>query len=119
VGLSVIVLEGSDTLSLRLGVGHIRGTALPGEPGNVVLAGHRDTFFRPLAGVRANDEIILTAGQQKSRYRVESLQVVDREQTEALRSTPEPAVTLIICYPFSYVGSAPQRLIVRALERKE
>lgn len=89
-------------------------TAEPGETGNVVLGGHRDTFFRPLRGIRRGDRITVTTTTGKYRYRVDWTRVVNPEQTELLQPTPDPALTLVTCYPFRYVGAAPQRFIVRA-----
>jgi len=114
VGLSSIIMEGVDRETLRRGVGHITGTALPGQPGNVALAGHRDTFFRSLRNVRKNDEITLETLDGHYRYRVDFTQVVAPEHTEALNSSGVAILTLVTCYPFSYVGPAPQRYIVRA-----
>lgn len=116
LGLSSIVLEGDDDGVLRLGAGHISGTALPGQAGNVAVAGHRDTFFRELRNVRVNDEITLTTVDAAYHYRVESTEVVDPDDTAVLWRTSEPSVTLVTCYPFNYVGSAPKRFVVRAVE---
>ncbi len=114
IGLSSIVLEGDDTNVLQLAVGHIPGTALPGEAGNAAIAGHRDTFFRRLRNVRKNDEVTLTTPQATYRYRVESTQVVGPDETAVLKPAGEPSLTLVTCYPFDYVGSAPERFIVHA-----
>jgi len=114
LGLSSMIMEGVDRETLRRGVGHIPGTALPGQPGNVALAGHRDTFFRALRNVRKNDEITLETLDGSFHYRVDYTQVVAPEYTEALNSSGVPILTLVTCYPFSFVGPAPQRYIVRA-----
>jgi sortase A len=114
IGLSSMVLEGVDPKTLRRAVGHIPGTALPGEPGNVVLAGHRDTFFRGLRNIRKGDEITLETLDGSYRYRVDLTQVVAPEYTEVLRGSDDAILTLVTCYPFSFVGPAPQRYIVRA-----
>ena len=114
VGISAIILEGSDERSLRLGVGHIPGTAFPGEPGNVSLAAHRDTFFRSLRKIRKNDEIHLVTFNNSYDYRVDWTRVVSPDDIDVLKSSEEPVLTLITCYPFYFVGSAPERLIVRA-----
>ena len=99
---------------MSLAVGHIPGTALPGESGNIGLAGHRDTFFRRLRDIRADDEIrVVTAGGTFS-FRVEATNVVQPHDTWVLNATTEPTLTLVTCYPFSYIGSAPQRFIVKA-----
>jgi sortase A len=113
VGLTAMILEGVDEGTLRLAVGHIRGTPLPGQRGNVALAGHRDTFFRELRKIRVNDEITLTTLSGSYRYRVDSTKVVKPEETEALEDDGD-ILTLVTCYPFNFVGSAPRRFIVRA-----
>jgi sortase A len=112
--VSAIVRVGSDARTLRLAVGLIPGTALPGEPGNIGLAGHRDTFFRRLRDIRADDEIQLATPGRTYRYRVERTTVVNPDDVWVLEPTREPALTLVTCYPFSFIGSAPQRFIVRA-----
>jgi sortase A len=114
LGLSSMIMEGVDRETLRRGVGHIPGTALPGQSGNVALAGHRDTFFRALRNIRKNDEITLETLDGSFHYRVDYTQVVAPEYTEALNSSSVPILTLVTCYPFSFVGPAPQRYIVRA-----
>jgi sortase A len=114
VGLTAMVLEGADEGTLRRAVGHIRGTPLPGQQGNVALAGHRDTFFRGLRKIRVNDEITLTTLSGSYRYRVDSTKVVKPEETEVLKDDGDDILTLVTCYPFNFVGSAPSRFIVRA-----
>lgn len=114
VGLTAIVQEGVNEGTLRRAVGHFPGTALPGQRGNVALAGHRDTFFRGLRQIRKDDEITLTTLSGAYRYRVESTQVVEPEATEVLDEAANEMLTLVTCYPFNFVGSAPQRFIVRA-----
>jgi LPXTG-site transpeptidase (sortase) family protein len=114
IGLSSMIMEGIDRETLRRGIGHIPGTALPGRSGNVALAGHRDTFFRALRNIRKNDEITLETLDGYFRYRVDFTQVVAPEYTEALNGSDVPILTLVTCYPFSFVGPAPQRYIVRA-----
>jgi sortase A len=114
VGISAVVAEGSDETTLRRAVGHIPGTALPGEPGNVGLAGHRDTFFRALRNIRAGDLIVLTTPRGEFQYCVVSIKVVKPKALDVLDPTAEETLTLITCYPFYFVGSAPNRFIVRA-----
>ena len=114
VGMTVMVLEGTDEGTLQRAVGHIRGTPLPGQQGNVALAGHRDTFFRGLRKIRVNDEITLTTLSGSYRYRVDSTKVVKPEETEVLEDDGDDILTLVTCYPFNFVGSAPRRFIVRA-----
>jgi sortase A len=115
IRLSVVVLEGSDAGTLRLGVGRVRNSSIPGEPGNVVLAGHRDTFFRSLREIRRGDQISLRTPEGTFLYTVDWTTAVNPKDTRAIMPTPSPALTLVTCYPFSYVGSARQRFIVRAL----
>jgi sortase A len=114
IGLSVMVTEGTDESRLRLGAGHLVGSALPGEVGNVVVAAHRDTFFRSLRDIRAGDLVDLTSPEGTYHYRVEWTSVVSPTDTQALDSTPAAALTLVTCYPFSYIGPAPERFVVRA-----
>jgi len=119
LGVSAIVLEGVDDKTLRRGVGHIPETPLPGMGGNVGLAAHRDSFFRPLKDIRKNDIIQLRTLEGNFRYRVESTQIVKPEDTEVLDDGPAPMLTLVTCYPFYYVGSAPKRFIVHAQRIEE
>jgi sortase A len=114
VGLTTRVLEGSNARTLRLAVGHIPGTALPGPSGNVGLAGHRDTFFGPLRRIKVGDEIRFTTVAGTFKYRVISLRIVLPEAIEVLNNTQLPTLTLVTCYPFDFIGTAPQRLIVHA-----
>ena len=114
VGLTAIVQEGVAEKTLHHAVGHIPTTPLPGQHGNVALAGHRDTFFRGLRQVRQDDEITLTTLTGVYRYRVQATQVVAPEATEVLNATADDTLTLVTCYPFNFVGTAPQRFIVRA-----
>jgi sortase A len=114
LGLSVVVLEGSDAGTLRLGVGRLPNSALPGDPGNVVLAGHRDTFFRSLREIRPGDRISLRTPEGTFPYTVDWTTVVNPTDTSVLLPTPAPSLTLVTCYPFYYIGSAPRRFIVRA-----
>jgi sortase A len=112
--VSAIVRAGSDARTLRLAIGHIGGTALPGERGNVGLAAHRDTFFRRLGEIRVDDQVRLVTRDGTFTYRVEGTRVVEPQDVWVLDQTTDPALTLITCYPFRYIGSAPQRFIVRA-----
>lgn len=114
VGVRAIVREGTDDETLALAVGHLPGTAIPGQRGNSVLAGHRDTFFRGLRDIRVNDDILLLVPPLIYEYRVESLRVIEPEETRVLDATKDEALTLVTCYPFQYVGHAPKRFIVRA-----
>ena len=114
IGLSAMILEGTDAKTLRRAVGHIPGTTLPGQQGNVAIAGHRDTFFRGLRNILKDDEITLTTSNGTHRYRVDSTQVVEPEDIWVLDHSDESILTLVTCYPFYFVGPAPQRFIVRA-----
>jgi sortase A len=116
LGVSAIIRAGSDARTLRLAVGHITGTAYPGESGNIGLAGHRDTFFRRLRDIRVDDEIRIVTPEETYAFRVERTSVVTPRDTWVLNETPTPALTLVTCYPFTYVGSAPNRFIVRAAQ---
>jgi len=116
LGLSAMVRHGDDAGTLTKAVGHLPRTSLPGQPGNVVLAGHRDTFFRKLRDIRKDDTITFTTLNGKFHYAVESIAVVDPDYTQALQPSPYPTLTLVTCYPFTYIGNAPRRFIVRARE---
>lgn len=115
VRLSAVVLHGSDVQTLRRGPGHLENTALPGEAGNVVIAGHRDTFFQPLREVRVGDDVFLAAPHGRFHYRVESLQVMSSHDVGVLAPTDDAVLTLITCYPFWVLGPAPDRFVVRAI----
>lgn len=114
IGVAAMILEGTGDLALRRAVGHIQGTALPGQQGNVAIAGHRDTFFRALRHIRRDDEIRLTTLSGAYRYRVVAIKVVEPEEIGVLDGSDDAILTLVTCYPFDYVGSAPQRFVVRA-----
>ena len=111
----MVVAGGTDKRTLRRAAGHIPGTAMPGEAGNVGLAGHRDRYFRPLKDVRRDGtRSPLATPEGALRYRVEWTEVVERTAVHVLDDTAAPALTLVTCYPFYYVGPAPRRFIVRA-----
>ena len=112
--VSAVIRAGSDARTLRLAVGYIPGTALPGEGGNLGLAGHRDTFFRKLRDINPDDEIRVTTTDGVFHYYVQRTNIVQPKDVWVLNATSYPALTLVTCYPFTYVGSAPQRFIVRA-----
>jgi sortase A len=114
LGLSVMVMEGDGEVTLRRAAGHIAGTALPGQPGNVGIAGHRDSFFRPLRNIRDGDVITLTTPGGEFRYRVVSTWIVRPDDVSVLDSDGREVLTLVTCYPFYFVGPAPDRFIVRA-----
>jgi sortase A len=114
LGISVLVVEGTGQTELRRAVGHIIGTALPGRPGNVGIAGHRDMFFRPLRKIQPGDMITLTTARGEYRYRVAYAKVVSPYDVTVLNPDGDEILTLVTCYPFYFVGSAPDRFIVRA-----
>lgn len=116
VGVSAVIDEGDDDSVLFKAVGHIPGTALPGKDGNIGLAAHRDSFFRGLRNVREGDEIVLTTSRDTFRYRVESIGVVPPEETSVLKPVGVPTLTLITCYPFHFIGPAPERYVVTAFQ---
>ena len=114
--LSAAVFQGADPSVLGHGVGHVDGTALPGQPGNVALAAHRDTFFRGLRNIQKGDSVTVTTETGARTYRVNSTAVVKPTDVGVLAPTLKPTLTLITCYPFYYIGHAPKRFIVRAEE---
>lgn len=117
VGIDTIVLEGDNSGILRRGAGHIPGTAMPDRSaGNVGIAAHRDTYFRPLRFIRPGDKITLKTPTGSYQYRVQSTRVVEPSDVAVLAHTNQPTLTLVTCYPFYYVGPAPHRFIVRAKE---
>jgi sortase A len=114
INVSVAVLQGTTSRTLRLGVGHIKGTALPGEPGNIGIAGHRDTYFRALKDIRKDDEIQLQTATGISKYIVDWIKITSPSDNEVLAPTNESSLTIVTCYPFYYIGAAPKRYIVHA-----
>jgi len=117
IGISVIVLQGLETKTLILGAGHVPGTPLPGVEGNVVIAAHRDTFFRKVEGILPGDSIQFATPRGTWEYIVDSSETVDPGDTRAMESRAREELTLITCYPFYFVGSAPKRFIVHARPR--
>lgn len=117
VGLKCVVFEGVGVADLRKGPGHLPESAAPGaEAGNCVIAGHRDTFFRPLARARRGDVVLLRGRDGTvSRYRLESKRVVSPEEVSVMAPTKDRRLTLITCYPFHWVGPAPHRLVWKAV----
>jgi sortase A len=112
--LEVPVLDGTDAITLNRGVGRIRGTAFPGQSGNIAIAGHRDGFFRGLKDIHAGDKIELLAAQRTDIYIVDRTVIVDPDNTSVLENGATPALTLVTCYPFHYIGNAPRRFVVEA-----
>ena len=117
--LSYALLEGTDNRTLDKSIGHVEGTGLPGEIGNIGIAGHRNTHFRKLEWIQRGDEIIVSSPRGRFRYVVEWARLFTPGDIEVLDVSHGPAVTLITCFPFEYVGAAPLRLIVRALPDAE
>jgi len=114
LGVSVVVVEGIDRTSLRRAAGHIVGTGLPGQAGNIGIAAHRDTFFRPLRNIRRDDLITFITSRGEYRYRVVSTRIVGPADVTVLDPNGSEILTLVTCYPFYFVGAAPDRFIVRA-----
>ena len=112
--MSVMVFEGDDAGILKQGAGHIPGTALPLGSGNIGIAAHRDTYFRPLRGISAIDVIALKTPAGTSRYAVTDFKIVRPTDVDVLARAPGRDLTLVTCYPFFYVGSASERFIVHA-----
>ena len=116
VQLAVPIFEGTDDLTLNRGVGRIEGTAHVGGTGNVGIAGHRDGFFRVLKDIHVGDTIELRATNGTIKYQVSKIEIVTPEDTRVLTPTSDSELTLVTCYPFYFVGSAPQRFIVHATQ---
>jgi sortase A len=114
IKLEAPMLEGTADLTLNRGVGRIEGTSHLGENGNIGIAGHRDGFFRGLKDINLGDKLELEGPERTYIYIVDKLQVVDPHDVRVLRATSTPSLTLVTCYPFYFIGSAPQRYIVHA-----
>ena len=114
LGLCVPVFNGTDALTLNRGAGRIVETAWPGEQGNIGIAAHRDGFFRGLKDVEVGDRIELAALHQKFVYTVDNISIVTPSDLSVLRARSRPSLTLVTCYPFYFVGDAPQRYVVQA-----
>jgi sortase A len=114
VQLSATVLEGSDDGTLAHGAGHIEDTPVPGEEGNIGIAGHRDTTFRAVRNLKLGDPLVLTTAGKVQRYRITWMKVVEPDDVYVLDPTKKPTLTLVTCYPFEYIGHAPHRYIIRA-----
>jgi sortase A len=112
--IRVPVYEGTDDLVLNRGVGWIIGTAKPGEAGNIGIAGHRDGFFRGLKDIVVGDAVELTTLEEQAIYVVDQIEIVGPERVEVLRPRGSPSLALVTCYPFYFIGAAPQRFIVHA-----
>jgi sortase A len=116
LGIGALVVQGESRTTLRHAVGHVPASVLPGEWGNVALAGHRDTFFRPLREIRPGDEITFKTRQRSFQYVVDSTEVVAPTDLRVLAPTTGHDLTLLTCFPFHYVGPAPRRFVVHARE---
>jgi sortase A len=114
IGVEVPVFDGTDELVLNRGAGRILGTAKPGQPGNIGIAAHRDGFFRSLKDIRPGDRIELRAQSSDFLYTVDEIEIVQPSDVTVLRNRSNPSLTLVTCYPFYFVGDAPQRYIVHA-----
>jgi sortase A len=114
VRMSTAVLEGSDDATLSRGAGHIEDTPFPGQAGNIGIAGHRDTVFRPLRNIHVGDPLDLTTADRLFRYRITKTLIVGPDDVYVLDPTDRPTMTLVTCYPFDFVGHAPRRFIVQA-----
>ncbi|HEX8815244.1 MAG TPA: class D sortase [Terriglobales bacterium] len=114
LSLEVPVLEGTDDLTLNRGVGRIAGTAEIGDDGNIGIAGHRDGFFRGLKDVKTGDSIELLTAESSTTYVVDNIVVVEPADVSILNPRAQDSITLVTCYPFYFVGSAPKRYIVQA-----
>ncbi len=113
-GLESTVLEGSDDGTLARAAGHIEETAFPGQPGNVGIAGHRDTIFRRVRRLRVGDPLVLTTADHVFRYRIARMRIVAPNDVWVLDPTRHPTLTLVTCYPFDVFGHAPKRFVVSA-----
>jgi len=118
LGIEAPVLEGTSDATMNRGVGHIAGSALPGESGNMGIAGHRDGFFRALKDAKVGEVVELerqtSAGMKRDQYQVERIAVVDPADVSVVAATDDATLTLVTCYPFYFVGTAPQRFVVQA-----
>jgi sortase A len=114
VGIEVPVYDGTDDLTLNRGTGRIEGTVGPGETGNMGIAGHRDGFFRGLKDIHVGDQVELSASQGKFIYKVDDIKIVSPSDVSVLRPRKRSSLTLVTCFPFYFVGDAPQRYIVHA-----
>lgn len=112
INLDAIVVEGASRKKLSEGPGHMKETATPGEPGNAVITGHRDTFFRHIYELKNGDDILIRRAGQVFRYQVTGKKIVMPDDVGVLKQTEDPQLTLITCYPTYYIGPAPKRLVV-------
>src|SRR5215470_6061581 len=114
IKLDAIITEGVSHRALTLGPGHLQYSAIPGEVGNSVVAGHRDTFFRHIYELKTGDDIYVERQGKEFHYVVTGKRVVEPTDLSVLDNSPKPRLTLITCYPVNYIGPAPERLVVVA-----
>src|SRR5262245_37752192 len=114
LNLSVMVVDGDDDATLKRAAGHLPETPLPWEFGNSAVAGHRDSFFRPLSSIKLNDRLRLITPHGAFHYAVSKLRIVQPDDLSVLAPTGRSSLTLVTCYPFTFVGRAPKRFVVRA-----
>jgi sortase A len=115
IGLVVSVYEGADDLTLDRGAGHIPDTSPIGAAGNIGIAGHRDGFFRGLKDISVGEDIQLMTAESTYTYTINEILIVKPEDLWVLDPNQKPTLTLVTCYPFYFVGHAPQRYIVKAV----
>jgi len=112
IDLAAVVVEGTSHRSLLLGPGHMKETPAPGQAGNAVITGHRDTFFRHIYELQKGDEILVQRSGKTFKYEVTSKRIVQPDDMSVLKPSQESRLTLITCYPTYYIGPAPERLVV-------
>lgn len=112
INATLPIFHGTDEDELERGVGHYRGSVLPGEPDHTILSGHRDTVFRELKDVEIGDELIVATSAGQFAYEVVDIYIVDAEDTTVIRPTGKPTISLTTCYPFNFIGNAPDRYII-------
>jgi sortase A len=112
---SKVVLEGINNESLAFGPAHLSLSSSPGEEGNIVIMGHRDSFFRELEDVKIGQTIKLESLSRVQSYTVSDIEVVSPEDTFIIQEASGERITLITCYPFDYIGAAPERYVVRGV----
>lgn len=112
INLDSVIVEGTNHRALLLGPGHLKDTPAPGEEGNSVISGHRDTFFRHLNDLQKGDEVLVQRGGKTYHYKVTGKKIVEPDDVSVIAPTKDPEMTLITCYPTYYIGPAPKRLVV-------
>lgn len=112
INLDKTIYEGDDDETLAMGIGHYQGSLLPGERGNFVISGHRDTDFMPLQDIKMGDEVIVETSYGKYHYKVSSIDIVKPEDVSLVAPTKYEKLTMYTCYPFSFIGNAPERYVV-------